>query len=109
MKANFVPRGVLVTGAAEGIGRSIARVFAEAGDRVAMLDANGEKLKLAVDELESAGGEVFGLPVDVRDSKAVASAVELAARRTEQLDVTVSNAGIYPNKPVLEMDEDEWD
>src|SRR5205814_10546573 len=109
MTTRPLQRGVLVTGAAEGIGRGIAGAFAEAGDRVALLDVDEKKLGLAVDELQASGGQVFGLPVDVRDSRAVAAAVEQAVARLDRLDVTVSNAGGYPNRPVLEMDEHEWD
>src|SRR5438045_6595073 len=103
-----IQRGVLVTGAADGIGRGIAEIFARAGDRVALLDFDFKRLDQTVEELRSAGGDVFGVEVDVRDSAAVGTAVAGATERLGQLDVTVSNAGVYPNKPVLEMDEAEW-
>src|SRR5437870_5505823 len=102
-------RGVLITGAADGIGRGIAETFAQAGDRVALLDIEPEQLERAVSDIQVTGAYVFGLTVDVRSSAQVERAVEQAVSRLGRLDITVSNAGVYPNKPVLEMDEAEWD
>ena len=102
-------RSVLVTGAADGIGFGIAARFARAGDRVAMVDFDAAKLEAAVGRLRAAGGEAFGQVTDVRDSESVQSAVDWTVSRFGRLDVAISNAGVYPNTPVVEMDEDEWD
>ncbi|MFN8637268.1 MAG: SDR family NAD(P)-dependent oxidoreductase [Chloroflexota bacterium] len=102
-------RSVLVTGAADGIGRGIATYFAEAGDRVALLDYDAARLAAVVEGLQTAGREVVGHVTDVRDSESVQSAVDLTVSRFGRLDVAISNAGIYPNRPVVEMDEEEWD
>lgn len=102
-------RSVLVTGAAEGIGFAIASRFTSAGDRVALLDLDSAKLEQAVERLRAEGRDVFGQRVDVRAGAAVQQAVDEAVRRFGRLDVAVSNAGIYPNRPVLELEEDEWD
>lgn len=101
-------RSVLVTGAADGIGFGIAARFAQAGDRVALLDFDAAKLEAAVGRLCAAGGEAFGQVTDVRDAESVQSAVDWTISRFGRLDVAISNAGVYPNKPVVEMDEDEW-
>ncbi len=102
-------RSVLVTGAASGIGYGIATLFARAGDHVAMLDRDQPKVEQAASQLRSEGGEVLPVAVDVRDAGSIRAAVEQAVRQHGRLDVAVSNAGVYPNTPVLEMDEDEWD
>jgi NAD(P)-dependent dehydrogenase (short-subunit alcohol dehydrogenase family) len=102
-------RSVLVTGAADGIGLGIATRFARAGDRVALLDYDGPRLEAAVAALAGEGREVFGQATDVRDSESVQSAVDWTVSRFGRLDVAVSNAGVYPNRPVVEMEEDEWD
>jgi NAD(P)-dependent dehydrogenase (short-subunit alcohol dehydrogenase family) len=106
---NSVGRSVLVTGAADGIGTAIAARFANAGDRVALLDINAEKLGVVVEKLRSDGHDVVGHVTDIRDSESVQSAVDLTVSRFGRLDVAVCNAGVYPNTPVVEMDEDEWD
>ena len=102
-------RSVLVTGAADGIGLAIATRFAQAGDRVALLDYDADRLAAVVERLGGEGREVFGQTTDVRDSESVQSAIDWTVSRFGRLDVCVSNAGVYPNRPVVEMDEDEWD
>jgi NAD(P)-dependent dehydrogenase (short-subunit alcohol dehydrogenase family) len=102
-------RNVIVSGAADGIGLGIANRFAAAGDRVAMLDLDTAKLEPAVERVRADGGEAIGLTVDVRDAASVREAVQATLDAFGRLDVAVSNAGVYPNKPVLEMEEDEWD
>jgi len=102
-------RSVLVTGAADGIGLGIATRFARAGDRVALLDYDAARLEAAVEGLRAEGQNVFGQVTDVRDSESVQSAVDWTVSRFGRLDVAVSNAGVYPNRPVVEMNEDEWD
>ena len=56
-----MPRSVLVTGAADGIGRGIATVFAQCGDRVALLDYDREKLERTVAEIRAEGGDVLAI------------------------------------------------
>src|SRR5687767_11842106 len=95
-------RTVLVTGAADGIGLGIATRFAQAGDRVALLDYDAARLEAAVSGLLAQGRDVFGQVTDVRDSESVQSAVDWTVSRFGRLDIAVSNAGIYPNRPVVE-------
>ncbi|MGE3273415.1 MAG: SDR family NAD(P)-dependent oxidoreductase [Chloroflexota bacterium] len=102
-------RSVLVTGAADGIGLGIATRFARAGDRVAMLDFDAARLESVVAGLQAEGRQVFGQVTDVRDSESVQSAVDWTVSRFGRLDIAISNAGVYPNRPVVEMEEDEWD
>jgi NAD(P)-dependent dehydrogenase (short-subunit alcohol dehydrogenase family) len=102
-------RSVLVTGAAEGIGRAIASRFAAAGDRVALLDIGGARIEQVAEGLRAQGHDVFGQRVDVRDAASVQAAVDETVRRFGRLDVAVSNAGVYPNRPVVELEEEEWD
>lgn len=102
-------RDVIVSGAADGIGLGIATRFAAAGDRVAMLDLDATKLESAVERVRAGGGDAICLRVDVRDAASVRDTIQAAVNAFGRIDVAVSNAGVYPNKPVLEMEEDEWD
>ncbi len=102
-------RSVLVTGAADGIGRAIATCFAQRGDRVGLLDYERDKLDRTVSSLREGGGDVLALPTDVRDSGAVDAAVARAVEEHGGVDVAINNAAVYPNNPVVEMSEDEWD
>jgi NAD(P)-dependent dehydrogenase (short-subunit alcohol dehydrogenase family) len=98
----------LITGAADGIGRGLAGRFARDGDRVALVDYDAGKLERTIAELRGAG-KVMAIACDVRDARAVDAAVEQAAAAQAGLDVVVNNAAVYPNTPVIEMEEEEWD
>jgi len=99
-------RVVLITGAADGIGRGIAERFAQAGCRLALLDLNDAKLDETARTLP---GDVLRVACDVRDAAQVQTAVDQTVARFGRLDVAVSNAGVYPNTAVVDMAEDEWD
>jgi NAD(P)-dependent dehydrogenase (short-subunit alcohol dehydrogenase family) len=105
---DFKDHVVLVTGAGAGIGFGIARAFHDAGARVALGDVRGEALARAASRLRPAD-RVFTGVVDVREAGSVAGFVEAAERALGPATVVVANAGIYPNTPVLEMTQDEWD
>jgi 3-oxoacyl-[acyl-carrier protein] reductase len=103
-------RSVIVTGAADGIGRGIATRFVQLGDRVALLDYDAEKLERTAAELASGGARhIVAVAVDVRDAERLDAAVERAADLHDGIDVAVNNAAVYPNTAVVDMEEDEWD
>jgi NAD(P)-dependent dehydrogenase (short-subunit alcohol dehydrogenase family) len=100
-------RAVLVTGAARGMGWAIARRFAAAGDRVALLDkAPGGTTAELLEKLDGTG-HVF-VRADLTDSDAVLTAVDAAADHLGGLDVLVNNAGIFDPHPITEVDYPAW-
>jgi len=105
---DFTGHTVLVTGAAAGIGFGIAEAFHAAGARVALGDVNHGGLEKAAERL-GRSARVFTHPVDVRDHASVASLFAAVERALGPVTVTVANAGIYPNCPVVEMAVEEWD
>jgi NAD(P)-dependent dehydrogenase (short-subunit alcohol dehydrogenase family) len=104
-----MPRSVVVTGAADGIGRGIATLFAERGERVALLDYNADKLAHTCDAIARSGGQAIGIPTDVRRAEEIEAAMDKAAAAHGGIDVAVNNAAVYPNTAVVNMSEDEWD
>ena len=94
--------GVLVTGGAAGIGWAIARAFAAGGDRVAILDLDGEAAAARAAEL---GPEHLGLGGDVTDEASVRAAVDRAEAALGGLGVVVNNAGIGDD-PAATLDQD---
>jgi NAD(P)-dependent dehydrogenase (short-subunit alcohol dehydrogenase family) len=101
-------KSALITGAAFGIGRATAVLFAAEGARLVVTDIQGEPLLALADELRAAGAEVETVigDVSVEDD---ARAMIAAAERFGRLDVVVANAGIIPLGDVREMTVADWD
>jgi len=100
-------RAVLVTGAARGIGGAIAKRFAAAGDRVAILDKlPSDTAEKVLAELDGSGHVV--VEVDLTDSAAVLSAVDSAVEQLGGLDVLVNNAGVFTAHPLTEVSYQDW-
>jgi 3-oxoacyl-[acyl-carrier protein] reductase len=102
----FTGRRVLVTGGGSGIGRGIAAAFVREGAHVAVVDIDPERVAQTVDSLADGPGRAAGVPGDVRDAERV---VEEAARAVGPIEVLVNDAAVYPNCPVIEMPDDQWD
>lgn len=102
----FAGRRVLVTGAGSGIGRGIAAAFVREGAHVAVVDIDPERVAQTVDSLTGGPGRAAGVPGDVRDAERV---VAEAARAVGPIEVLVNDAAVYPNCPVIELPDDQWD
>jgi NAD(P)-dependent dehydrogenase (short-subunit alcohol dehydrogenase family) len=87
-----VSKVVVVTGAAAGIGRAIARRFGEDGARVALVSRNRAGLEGAARDVESAGGKALVITADVADHEAVDAAAAQAEAELGPIDVWVNNA-----------------
>ena len=99
-------RSVIVTGAASGIGRSLAKLFAEAGDRVAVLDRNAD----ALDKVAAEIGATTAIAVDVSDSADVSATVEAARRALGGIEVLCNVAGVLDDYTAATETSDElWD
>ncbi len=84
----------LVTGAASGMGRATAHLFADEGAKVAVTDLDADGVKKVVDEIEGVGGEAAGFILYVSDPGRIKAVVEEVAQRFSGLDILVNNAGI---------------
>lgn len=98
-------RGALVTGGARGIGRAIARRFAEEGAKVCVVDLDGEAAQETAAKLP---GEAFGLALDVSDRAAVDRKIVEVAERCGRLDVLVNNAVVTRDTLLFKMSDEEW-
>ena len=85
---------VIVTGAASGMGRATAHLFADEGARVAALDINAEALDKVVKEMTDAGYEARGWVLDLADGEAIQPVFEAIAGHFGGIDILVNNAGI---------------
>ncbi|MGE5653830.1 MAG: SDR family NAD(P)-dependent oxidoreductase, partial [Bacillota bacterium] len=95
-------RSVMVTGAASGIGYAMAMRFAEAGADLLLVDINQAALNKAVDDVKALGRSAQGLVVDLADRAAIE---KLWAAIEKVPDTLINNAGMYPMKDFLEIDE----
>jgi NAD(P)-dependent dehydrogenase (short-subunit alcohol dehydrogenase family) len=101
-------KSVVVTGAASGLGRATALLFAGRGARVVIgdVDARGKDV---VQEIAEAGGVGEFVETDVTDEESVAHLMDIGDR-DDTLDVLVANAGVSEAKGLLhEMDMKDWD
>jgi NAD(P)-dependent dehydrogenase (short-subunit alcohol dehydrogenase family) len=96
-------RRALITGSAAGIGRAMAMRFAEAGADLVLVDIDEKKLKEAASELKEWGVDVAPKRVDLSE-KAEIDALWDALKGSEP-DTLVNNAGIYPFRDFLDIDE----
>ncbi|WP_030606878.1 SDR family NAD(P)-dependent oxidoreductase [Streptomyces sclerotialus] len=108
--AGLAGRGVVVTGAASGIGRAAALKFAGAGARVLVADLNREGAEEVVREIEKSGGTALAVAGDLSDQQVVDTVVERAVEALGGLDVLVNNAGIMDRMSALgETGDAEWE
>ena len=102
-------RVVLVTGAGQGMGRSVARHLASMGASVVTNDLNPNTAEDAAGELRSRGSAALGIPADVTDASAVKRMVEQVLGRYGAIHILVNNAGILYPTAVADISEPEWD
>jgi len=99
----------LVTGASQGIGRSIAIRLARDGGAVVLAARNRQKLEQVADEIRRTGGEATVVPTDVTSPEDVAAAVAVALDTHGRLDAAVANSGIGgPSGLLWELDPSDW-
>ena len=102
-------RVALVTGAARGIGRAIARALAHHGADVALgLRSSADGVPLA-DEIAASGRRVTRVPMDVRDLGQVRAAVQRAVAELGRIDILVNNAGLGPANAAEDVAEEDFD
>ena len=97
-----------VTGAASGIGKEIARVYAREGAKVVIADMNQGAAEASAAELRASGAEAISVPVDVTDEAQVDAAVKTTVDTFGSVDILVSNAGIQIVRSLVEFDFSDW-
>ncbi len=99
----------IVTGAAGGIGRALARRFAQEGASVLAADKNAAGVRRVVAEIRRAGADAAAMGVDVGRRPAAGRIVAEALRRFRRIDVLVNNAAFQPHTPFFDVTPREWD
>lgn len=100
---------IIVTGGAQGIGKTVAEHMAAIGAEIVIFDRQGEKAQAAADSIaKEYNCRTMALAVDVTKPEEVAAAIEKADAKMGKLDLLFNNAGIVLHKSALDVTPDEW-
>ena len=102
-------RAALVTGAARGIGRAIAEVYAEHGAQVAVADVLLTEARAVAEGIRSRNGRAIALELDVTDPRSVQQAVDATVAEFGRLDILVNNAGIHRGHLIVDFPLEDWE
>lgn len=106
LSRSIAGRVAIVTGAASGMGRATAHLFADEGAKVAVVDRTAEGVVAVTDEIRSAGGTAEGYVLDVSDLAAINATVAKIRNDLGPIDILVNNAGIGLPSPI---EADNWE
>lgn len=106
---NLKGNTALVTGAASGLGFSIAKKLLSNGAQVFINDINSEKLKEAQSVLSDNSNNIFSYACDITDKNAVSSMFDFVYSKTEKIDILVNNAGIISDSFFHKMSDEAFD
>lgn len=104
LSRSIAGRAAVITGAASGMGRATAQLFADEGAHVAVTDLGADVVARVVDEIRAAGGSARGWVMDVGDDGEVARVIPQIAAAFGRLDLVVNNAGISRFAPIDHAD-----
>lgn len=102
-------KNALITGAAQGIGKSIALGMAKEGANVAIADVNIESAQSTSQEVSALGVKSIALKLDVSNQESVINAFKTFTGEFGTLDILINNAGITRDGVLLRMKEEDWD
>jgi NAD(P)-dependent dehydrogenase (short-subunit alcohol dehydrogenase family) len=99
----------IITGAASGMGKAMALLFASEGAKVIVSDINQSGVDLVVQEITTSGGTALGIVANVGVEEDVQNIVNATTARFGSIDILINNAGIMDNmEPVADVTNDIW-
>ena len=101
-------KSAIVTGAASGIGRAIAKKFATEGAHLVTADIDGSTAETVAEEIRADGGTAHSIATDITKRGDVYAMTDTAIDYFGKVDVLVNNAGSRIVKPILDHSEDDW-
>jgi 3-oxoacyl-[acyl-carrier protein] reductase len=100
----------IITGGAQGIGKSIAEKLADEGAKIVIVDVQEESAKKTAEELaKEKNTETFSLKVDVSLSQETEEMIKKTVEKFGKIDIIVNNAGITRDNLLIRMSDEEWD
>ena len=107
--SEFSGKTVLITGAAQGVGKETAILFAEEGANVFMNDIKIDPLESLKEELVNRGLNASSYYCDISDIKSIKKMIDSATAEYEKIDFLVNNAGSVVTKKLMDLNEADWD
>ena len=98
----------IITGGGSGIGKGIAKAFADEGCSVVIAARNADRLGEAAAELSADGGSVISIPTDVTSEEQMISLFAKTMAQFGKVDVLVNNSGAFDGGPVEELTMEQW-
>jgi len=109
LQVDLAGQVALVTGASQGLGRSIAEALAAAGAAVALVARSADKLADVAAGITAAGGRAEAFPCDVTKGEDIQRVVDAVVEKLGRLDILVNNAGVTRDTLLPRMSDEEWD
>ena len=106
---NLKGRVAVISGASSGLGKQMAKGFANAGANLVILARRKDRLEELKKELEPLGVRVFPIMCDVTSTEDINNAALMAEEVFGKVDILLNSAGSSKDKGVLDMNDDEWD
>ncbi len=98
----------IVTGGGSGIGKGIARAYAEEGCAVVIAGRNAQRLDAVAEELRATGSTIVPIPTNVTDEAQVKALFAQTMERFGRLDIVVNSSGAFDGGPIDEISLDAW-
>ncbi|MEK5057260.1 3-ketoacyl-ACP reductase [Paenibacillus sp. FSL H7-0326] len=100
----------IITGAASGMGKETAILYAQEGAKVVVSDLNLEGANATVETIKAAGGEAFAIKTNVASLEDINTLIDTTVEKYGTVDVLVNNAGIMDNfEPAGEIEDEKWE
>ena len=106
---SFKNKVVIVTGAANGIGKGVALEYSKAGAKVVLADLDLEKGEKTLGEVRNLGGEALFIKTDVRNPEDILKLMEITKRTFGRIDILINNAGKGLFKSPFDVSIEEWE